>query len=159
MNTTEHKSGRGSSAEGIMNISNIDNIRYKRYTAAMNDPTAHPQAEVETVAGRSCCGSGAETPFEADRLSALADGLNLLGNPIRARILELLAQGPDEVCVCDLEAALPVKQPTVSHHLRILRDAGLVGYNKRGQWAHYFLHREAMADLAARTRTWLESLA
>ena len=81
-----------------------------------------------------------------------------MGHPVRARILELLAASPDEVCVCDLEAALPVKQPTVSHHLRILRDAGLVGYHKRGHWAHYFLHREAMANLASQTSMWLDSL-
>lgn len=98
------------------------------------------------------------TPADAERLEALTEGLKVLAHPVRARIIELLAADPDEVCVCDLEAALPVKQPTVSHHLRILRDAGLAGYRKSGQWAHYFLHRDALADLTGRTNSWLDSL-
>ena len=54
----------------------------------------------------------------------------------------MLARNEGRVCVCDLEAAVPVKQPTVSHHLRILRDAGLVESEKSGQWVYYHLRRD-----------------
>lgn len=63
------------------------------------------------------------------------------------------------MCVCDLEAAVPVKQPTVSHHLRLLREAGLVESERRGLWAYYFLKREALADLRGRITEALQALA
>ena len=73
-----------------------------------------------------CC-----TPITSDRLSTevaqqLTDDLSILAHPIRLQILGLLARSAGDVCVCDLEATLPVKQPTVSHHLRLLREAGLI---------------------------------
>lgn len=105
----------------------------------------------------SCCGS---EPAEYDeaRLSRITQGFQLLSHPVRLRIVEILAADPGEVCVCDLEAALPVKQPTVSHHLRILRDAGLVGFRKHGQWAHYSVHRGALDELNGRSIAWLREV-
>lgn len=96
--------------------------------------------------------------FDIDRLSAVTQTFQVLSHPVRLRIVEILAAGDGEVCVCDLEAALPVKQPTVSHHLRILRNAGLVGYRKEGQWAHYTVHRPALAALAERVDDWLRAI-
>jgi ArsR family transcriptional regulator len=97
-----------------------------------------------------CC-----TPDLAPRLSAaaarlLSDDLTLLGHPIRLQILDMLAQNDGQICVCDLEAALPVKQPTVSHHLKLLREAGLIDAERRGLWAYYFVKRENLAALRAR---------
>jgi DNA-binding transcriptional ArsR family regulator len=69
--------------------------------------------------------------------------------PIRIQILAMLAASAAQVCVCDLEAALPVKQPTVSHHLKLLRDAGLMDCERRGLWAYYFVDRPALAALRA----------
>jgi ArsR family transcriptional regulator len=76
--------------------------------------------------------------------------LTVLANPIRLQILDLLARSDGDVCVCDLESALPVKQPTVSHHLRLLREAGLIDCERRGLWAYYFVRREAVAALHQR---------
>ncbi|NTU78232.1 MAG: helix-turn-helix transcriptional regulator [Chloroflexales bacterium] len=99
--------------------------------------------------------SGCCTPDLAPRLNAaaaklLSDDLTMLGHPIRLQILDLLAQRDGQICVCDLEAALPVKQPTVSHHLKLLREAGLIDCERRGLWAHYFIKRENLAALRAR---------
>jgi ArsR family transcriptional regulator len=106
--------------------------------------------ELTEARAPGCC-----LPDLASRLSAaaakgLSDDLNILAHPIRLQILDLLAQRDGQICVCDLEAALPVKQPTVSHHLKLLREAGLIDAERRGLWAYYFVKREALAALRAR---------
>lgn len=70
-------------------------------------------------------------------LSEQATLFKALGDPYRLLILATIAQADDEVCVCDFTAGLPLEQPTVSHHLRILRDAGLVASERRGTWVYY----------------------
>lgn len=72
-----------------------------------------------------------------------AELLKAAGDPCRLRILSALAVADDEVCVCDFTEALPVNQPTVSHHLRILREAGLVVCERRGTWVYYRLAPDA----------------
>lgn len=93
---------------------------------------------------------------EAERLST---DFQILGHPVRLQILDVLARHAGQVCVCDLEAAVPVKQPTVSHHLRLLREAGLVDCERHGQWAYYFIQREALAALRERVAGQLAALA
>lgn len=73
-----------------------------------------------------------------------------LGDETRVRILGLLQQQEREVCVCEIVASFDLGQPTISHHLKILREAGLVGYEKRGLWVYYHLDRETIAWLSAR---------
>jgi ArsR family transcriptional regulator len=72
-----------------------------------------------------------------------------LGDPHRLRILATLARAVDEVCVCDFTSALPLNQPTVSHHLKILRDAGLVACERRGTWVYYRLAPDANSRINA----------
>lgn len=107
------------------------------------------------ASGLPCCGpvpaphrTAAEAGEEAGVLRALAD-------PTRLRILDILSQHPGEVCVCDLAAAFPQGQPTISHHLSVLRQAGLVRAERRGTWAYYRPDRrrlrwatERLAELA-----------
>jgi ArsR family transcriptional regulator len=69
--------------------------------------------------------------------------LAALGDPVRLGIIELLSQH-DRLCVCDIAEAFPIGQPTVSHHLRLLREVGLVDVERRGHWAYYGLKREAL---------------
>jgi ArsR family transcriptional regulator len=69
--------------------------------------------------------------------------LAALGDPVRLGIIELLSQH-ERLCVCDIAEAFPIGQPTVSHHLRLLREAGLVDVERRGHWAYYGLKREAL---------------
>ena len=72
-----------------------------------------------------------------------------LGDPARVRIVNLLATSGEPVCVCELTEPLGLSQPTVSHHLKKLTDAGLLAREQRGVWAHYTIEPEAAARLGA----------
>jgi ArsR family transcriptional regulator len=87
-----------------------------------------------------------EFEAEAFLFKAIAD-------PHRLRMLAILARADEEVCVCDFTDALPLNQPTVSHHLRILREAELVTCERRGTWVYYQLASDALARIRAATRT------
>jgi ArsR family transcriptional regulator, arsenate/arsenite/antimonite-responsive transcriptional repressor len=91
--------------------------------------------------GQRCCGPAADAALGYDEAQDLTTDLELLGHPVRLRLLGVLAASAEPVCVCDLELAVPVKQPTVSHHLKLLRAAGLVTAEKRGLWVYYQLRR------------------
>ena len=113
----------------------------------------------ERSLGTRCCGDIAESTLSAADAGQLSTDFQILGHPVRLQILDVLARHAGQVCVCDLEAAVPVKQPTVSHHLRLLREAGLVDSERHGQWAYYFIRREALAALRERVAQRLGSLA
>ena len=92
-----------------------------------------------------CCGPGtpALEPAAADDLAAT---FKALADPTRVSIVSRLAAG-DTCCMCDLTDAFQLSQPTVSHHLRVLRDAGLVEAERRGTWAYYRLRPDAIERL------------
>jgi ArsR family transcriptional regulator, arsenate/arsenite/antimonite-responsive transcriptional repressor len=92
-----------------------------------------------------CCGP-ATPALDEGEADMLAAQFKALADPARVTILNRLA-GADEVCVCDFVAALDLAQPTVSHHLKVLRDAGLVESSRRGTWAFYRLVPEAVDAL------------
>jgi ArsR family transcriptional regulator len=94
-----------------------------------------------------CCTPGAPA-LEAGEAEALAQRFKALADPARVAIVNRLA-GAGEVCVCAFVDELGLAQPTVSHHLRILREAGLVDATRRGTWAFYRLVPEAIEQLAA----------
>jgi ArsR family transcriptional regulator len=96
---------------------------------------------------KPCCAPGAPPLAPAERV-LLADRFKALGDPTRVAIVNRLA-GAGEVCVCAFVGELGLSQPTVSHHLRILREAGLVEARRRGTWAYYRLVPEAVAALGA----------
>lgn len=91
-------------------------------------------------------------------LKKLAPLLKALADDTRLEIVALLARADDEMCVCDIEDRFDLSQPTISHHLRVLKDAGLVTSERRGSWVYYALRRDALAsvrtlvDLAADDR-------
>lgn len=95
-----------------------------------------------------CCPPAQIVSESFDEESAL---FKAVSDPYRLRMLATLAATPDEVCVCDFTGALPLNQPTVSHHLRILRDAGLVTCERRGTWVYYRLAPDARARIEAST--------
>jgi ArsR family transcriptional regulator len=94
-----------------------------------------------------CCGSDAP-PLDADEAATLAERFRALADPTRVAIVNRLS-GAHELCVCDLTAAFDLSQPTVSHHLKILRDAGIVRSTRRGTWSYYRLVPEAVDALRA----------
>ncbi|MGQ9480488.1 MAG: ArsR/SmtB family transcription factor [Chloroflexus sp.] len=103
--------------------------------------------ETPAVQVMSCCAPAITVTLSDAEAARLADALSLLAHPIRLRLLAILARNAGHVCVCDLEAALPVKQPTVSHHLRLLRDGGLIEGERRGQWIYYAIRQDALATV------------
>ncbi len=80
-------------------------------------------------------------------LSKQADLFKVLADPHRLKILAAIARSEDEVCVCDLTSGLPLLQPTVSHHLRVLRESGLVASERRGTWVYYRLAPGALETM------------
>ena len=92
-----------------------------------------------------CCASDAP-PLAAAAAEALAARFRALADPTRVAIVNRLS-GADELCVCDLNAAFALSQPTISHHLKILREAGLVESTRRGTWAYYRLVPDAVESL------------
>lgn len=102
---------------------------------------------VQTVACCSPLQREALTAASAERIAPL---LKALADPVRLRLLSLVASHEDgEACVCDLSAAFDLSQPTISHHLKVLHDAGLLDRSKRGVWVYYKIRPAALSDLAA----------
>lgn len=80
----------------------------------------------------------------------LAQMFKALGDPVRLRLLSIVASQPGgEACVCDLTAAFDLSQPTISHHLKVLRETGLLECERRGTWVFYWVVPSALAQLAA----------
>ena len=100
-----------------------------------------------SVLSAGCCLPGAP-PLPAEDAAALAARFKALADPTRVAIVNQLAQC-DEVCVCNLVSEFELSQPTISHHLRLLRDAGLVEAERRGTWAFYRLVPGAIEELRA----------
>jgi ArsR family transcriptional regulator len=97
-----------------------------------------------------CCPSVLASPLEAGAAAELASGFSALADPVRLQVLSLLAAAPEgEVCVCEFVEPLGKSQPTVSHHLKVLADAGLVHGERRSKWVYYSLDRSRLAALRA----------
>jgi ArsR family transcriptional regulator len=87
-------------------------------------------------------------PLEADTAERIAAKLKALSDPTRLRVLShVAAQGCESVCACDLIDVLDISQPTISHHLKKLVDAGLLTREQRGKWAHYTIVQDAFNEL------------
>jgi ArsR family transcriptional regulator, arsenate/arsenite/antimonite-responsive transcriptional repressor len=124
--------------------------------------TAPITIEPRRPLGQACCAPRVLPHLDEHAARDAATLFKALSDPTRLQILDILAQHTGHVCVCDFEGVVGVPdettgkrlgQSTISHHLKILRDAGVVGYTKQGQWAYYFVHRNqlerAQAILAA----------
>lgn len=97
----------------------------------------------------ACCRPVGEEALTADAADALARTLKAIADPARLRIISIVAaHGEGSTCACDLEEPLGLSQPTVSHHCKILVDAGILHREKRGTWAHYSLVRGALDSIA-----------
>jgi len=98
--------------------------------------------------GRACCTPVTGDPLDAEAAEDLARPLKALADPTRLRLLSIIASHDGaEACVCDLTEPVGLSQPTVSHHLKVLADAGLVTREKRGVWAYYALVPGAVEQL------------
>jgi ArsR family transcriptional regulator len=102
---------------------------------------------VQTVA---CCSPLVQEPMSAQQAEQVAPLLKALADPVRLRLLSLVAACADqEACVCDLNDAFDLSQPTISHHLKVLHEAGLLDRDKRGVWVYYRVNAEALNGISA----------
>ena len=95
-----------------------------------------------------CCAPLAAPSMSAADAQATARLFKALGDPARVRIVNLLATSDEPVCVCELTPAVGLAQPTVSHHLKRLVDAGLLLREQRGTWGYYSINHDALAQIA-----------
>ena len=97
----------------------------------------------------ACCAPLDQATLSGEEAEATADLFKALGDPARVRIVNCLATAGEPVCICDLNGPLGLAQPTVSHHMKKLVDAGLVEREQRGRWAFFTLSSTAVETLAA----------
>jgi ArsR family transcriptional regulator, arsenate/arsenite/antimonite-responsive transcriptional repressor len=99
-------------------------------------------------AGEACCDPIVYPDVDREQALRMAQVAKALGDPVRLQLIDVLRRQAGEVCVCELVPLFDLSQPTVSHHLKVLRDAGLVGSERRGLWAFYYVLPNALDDLS-----------
>jgi ArsR family transcriptional regulator len=98
----------------------------------------------------TCCAPLAQAPISAAGAADMAAGFKALGDPVRLRLMSMIASSEGgEICVCDLTPAFDLSGPTVSHHLRVLREAGLIEGDRRATWVYYRPVRSRLSTLSA----------
>src|SRR6201986_459643 len=105
--------------------------------------------KTKRAAGDPCCEPVVYPDVERDRAEGMAAIAKALGAPVRLQLVDVLRRHAGKVCVCELVPLFDLSQPTVSHHLKKLRDAGIVGSERQGLWAYYYVEPEALAELSA----------
>jgi ArsR family transcriptional regulator, arsenate/arsenite/antimonite-responsive transcriptional repressor len=104
---------------------------------------------MDTAADTPCCPPAGGTAMSAEDAERVVPLLKALADPVRLRLVSLIASSRGgEACVCDLNAAFPLSQATISHHLKVLHSAGVLDRDKRGVWAYYAVRPEALAAVA-----------
>ena len=98
----------------------------------------------------ACCAPLTRDPLTANQATELARLFKAMADPVRLRLLSLIAShAGGEACVCDLTDAFDLTGPTISHHLKVLRESGLITGERRGTWVYYRVHPEVLAQLSA----------
>jgi ArsR family transcriptional regulator len=129
-----------------MNVTRLDPdieiCQYRRMSKSVMELTP-----VEAVA---CCSPLTREPMSAEAAERIVPLVKAIADPVRLRLLSLVASHADgEACVCDLNDAFDLSQPTISHHLKLLHEAGLLDREKRGVWVYYRVNAGPLGDLAA----------
>lgn len=101
--------------------------------------------------GEPCCEPVVYPDIQREHAERMAQVAKALGDPVRMQLVDVLRKHAGKVCVCELVPLFDLSQPTVSHHLKVLRDAGLVGSERQGLWAYYYVNPDALEELS----TWL----
>lgn len=99
--------------------------------------------------GEVCCEPVVYPDIERTHAERMAEVAKALGDPVRMQLVDVLRKHAGKVCVCELVPLFELSQPTVSHHLKKLRDAGIVGSEREGLWAYYYVKPDALKELSA----------
>jgi ArsR family transcriptional regulator len=106
--------------------------------------------ELTPVQTMACCSPLVHEPLSIEHAERVTPLLKALADPVRLRLLSLVASHVEgEACVCDLVGAFDLSQPTISHHLKVLHEVGLLDRDRRGVWVYYKVRSDALTDLAA----------
>jgi ArsR family transcriptional regulator len=109
------------------------------------------EPKTKRPAGEVCCQPVVYPDIEREHAERMAVVAKALGDPVRMQLVDVLRKHAGKVCVCELVPLFDLSQPTISHHLKKLRDAGIVGSERQGLWAYYYVKPEALKELS----TWL----
>jgi ArsR family transcriptional regulator len=101
--------------------------------------------------GEPCCEPVVYPDIEREHATRMSVVAKALGDPVRLQLVDVLRKHAGKVCVCELVPLFDLSQPTVSHHLKVLRDSGIVGSERQGLWAYYYVIPDALKELS----TWL----
>jgi ArsR family transcriptional regulator len=110
------------------------------------------EPKTKRPAGARCCEPVVYPDVDREQAARLAEIAKALGDPIRLQLVDVLRKHAGKVCVCELVPLFDVSQPTLSHHLKKLREAGIVDSERRGLWAYYYVIPDALKELS----TWLD---
>jgi ArsR family transcriptional regulator len=99
--------------------------------------------------GEPCCEPVVYPDIERDAAERMAIVAKALGDPVRMQLVDVLRKHAGKVCVCELVPLFELSQPTISHHLKKLREAGVVGSERQGLWAYYYVNPDALEELNA----------
>jgi ArsR family transcriptional regulator len=113
------------------------------------DTNGNPMGALLTFEAVACCAPLSADDLTEEETHATAELFRALADPARVRIVNLIATARAPVCACEFNDALGLAQPTVSHHLKKLTEAGLLEREQRGKWAYFSLRRDAVERLAA----------
>jgi ArsR family transcriptional regulator len=100
-------------------------------------------------AGERCCEPVVYPDVQCGEARRMAEVAKALGDPVRLQLVDVLRKHAGKVCVCELVPLFDLSQPTVSHHLKVLRQAGIVGSEREGLWAYYYVIPDALKELSA----------
>jgi ArsR family transcriptional regulator, arsenate/arsenite/antimonite-responsive transcriptional repressor len=100
-------------------------------------------------AGEPCCEPVVYPDVEREHAERMAAIAKALADPVRLQLVDVLRKHAGRVCVCELVPLFDLSQPTVSHHLKVLREAGLVASERRGLWAYYYVIPDSLEELSA----------
>ena len=111
---------------------------------------SNPLVLLTPAESAACCSPLAAEPMTMEQAEQVAPLLKALADPVRLRLMSLVASREGgEACVCDLNDAFELSQPTISHHLKVLREAGIIDSQRRGTWVHYWLVPTALERMSA----------
>jgi ArsR family transcriptional regulator len=111
------------------------------------DPELSPKQK--RPAGQPCCEPVVYPDVERKQAERMAGIAKALADPVRLQLVDVLRKHAGKVCVCELVPLFDLSQPTVSHHLKVLRDAGIVDSERQGLWAYYYVTPDSLKELSA----------
>lgn len=103
--------------------------------------------ELELTSTRRTCDPTLTLRIQSEEAETVAALFKALSHPVRVQILDLISQGDGETCACDIERHFDLTQPTISHHLKVLRKAGLIASESHGVWVHHHVNRAKVTEL------------